>query len=170
MGTSLTLVSLLLLSACACADDGGGRGAGAGEEENALSSLMLEISGTEYAVNFDDERNAEISASVSKIASISTAVVSNLKLTEEATAKDSGDKTITDSSTIPMPASGDNRKVEIKVTDKDDNTHIYTITIRDEITAITLSGHGDKVISIAYSPDGSRLASGTGDETIKIWQ
>ena len=144
LSTSLTLASLLLFTACAGAD--------AGEEEKPLSSLTLKIGGTEYAVNFDKERNAEISASVSKIASIGTAVVSKLELAEGATAKDSSDKTITDGSTIPMSASGDNRKVEIKVTDKDDNTHTYTvtitITIRDEITTITLSGHTSDVRSV----------------------
>ena len=164
LSTSLTLASLLLFTACAGADGG--------EEENALSSLTLEIGGTEYAVNFDDERNAEIPASVSGIASIGTAVVSNLKLKEGATAKDSSDKTITDGSSVPMSASGDNRKVEINVTDKDDNTRIYTITITitlDEITSITLKGHSDDVYSVAYSPDGTKIASGSSDDTIKIW-
>ena len=118
--TSLTLASLLLLSACACADD---------VEENALSSLTLEIGGTEYAVNFDKERNAEISATMSRIAPPESAVVSNLKLAEGATVKDSSDKTVTDGDTVPMSASGDNRKVEINVTDKDGTTRTYTITV-----------------------------------------
>ncbi|WPJ60419.1 hypothetical protein SMAC4_13266 [Sordaria macrospora] len=33
----------------------------------------------------------------------------------------------------------------------------------------TLEGHGDFVDSVAFSPDGQRLASGSGDRTIKIW-
>ena len=33
----------------------------------------------------------------------------------------------------------------------------------------TLSGHTDDVYSVVYSPDGSRLASGSLDNTIKIW-
>ncbi|KAK3354053.1 HET-R [Lasiosphaeria hispida] len=33
----------------------------------------------------------------------------------------------------------------------------------------TLEGHGRSVQSVAFSPDGQRLASGSDDETIKIW-
>ena len=33
----------------------------------------------------------------------------------------------------------------------------------------TLMGHTNKVISVAYSPDGTKIISGSGDETIKIW-
>ena len=33
----------------------------------------------------------------------------------------------------------------------------------------TLTGHSDSVYSVAYSPDGQTLASGSGDNTIKLW-
>ncbi|WPJ66240.1 hypothetical protein SMAC4_12890 [Sordaria macrospora] len=33
----------------------------------------------------------------------------------------------------------------------------------------TLEGHSNWVLSVAFSPDGQRLASGAGDHTIKIW-
>jgi WD40 repeat protein len=34
---------------------------------------------------------------------------------------------------------------------------------------ITLEGHGDSVWSVTFSPEGQRLASGSDDKTVKIW-
>jgi serine/threonine protein kinase len=34
----------------------------------------------------------------------------------------------------------------------------------------TLTGHTDGVFSVSFSPDGSLLASGSGDDTIKLWR
>ena len=34
---------------------------------------------------------------------------------------------------------------------------------------LTLAGHADPVMSVAFSPDGQRLASGSNDQTVKIW-
>ncbi len=33
----------------------------------------------------------------------------------------------------------------------------------------TLKGHTNRVTSVAYSPDGKTLASGSYDKTIKLW-
>ena len=33
----------------------------------------------------------------------------------------------------------------------------------------TLKGHSYSVNSVAFSPDGSRIASGSGDQTVRIW-
>ena len=33
----------------------------------------------------------------------------------------------------------------------------------------TLSGHSDNVLSVAYSPEGKHVISGSWDNTVKIW-
>ena len=33
----------------------------------------------------------------------------------------------------------------------------------------TLTGHSGRVLSVAYSPDGKQIASGSDDNTVKVW-
>ena len=35
--------------------------------------------------------------------------------------------------------------------------------------ALTLKGHAYQIWSVSFSPDGKRIVSGSGDNTLKVW-
>lgn len=45
----------------------------------------------------------------------------------------------------------------------------YRIRHLCDLSRLTLSGHGSDVVSVAFSPDGKRILSGSLDGTLKIW-
>ena len=44
-----------------------------------------------------------------------------------------------------------------------------SLRCRDRQGLQTLTGHTDKVLCVAFSPDGKRIVSGSSDGTLKIW-
>jgi WD40 repeat protein len=51
---------------------------------------------------------------------------------------------------------------------EDDTIKLWRVS--DGALVRTLTGHTYDVYSVAFSPDGSLLASGSGDDTIKLWR
>jgi WD40 repeat protein len=47
-----------------------------------------------------------------------------------------------------------------------EHDYLHTLFTRGQIT---LRGHGKAVTSVAFSPDGQRIVSGSNDDTLKVW-
>ena len=45
-----------------------------------------------------------------------------------------------------------------------------SILVKNEECLQTLEGHSNSVKSVSFSPDGTKIASGSWDKTIKIWE
>ncbi|MDB4516276.1 WD40 repeat domain-containing protein [Crocinitomicaceae bacterium] len=50
-------------------------------------------------------------------------------------------------------------------------THLFLLFFAGQIVAqtLTLKGHSDRIHDVAFSPDGKKIASGSGDRTVKVW-
>ncbi|BBO59254.1 NACHT domain-containing protein [Mycoavidus sp. B2-EB] len=59
--------------------------------------------------------------------------------------------------------------VDTKYDIKHGNTEVRLWDMRSGQLSRTLSGHSDKIYSVMYSPDGVRLASGSKDQTVRLW-
>ena len=43
------------------------------------------------------------------------------------------------------------------------------LAVKLEMLSEKINAHSEAVLSVAFSPDGSKIVSGSGDKTIKVW-
>jgi WD40 repeat protein len=53
--------------------------------------------------------------------------------------------------------------------DKQSKNNITLLEVSTQSELATLKGHSKSITSVAFSPDGKTLATGSDDETLKLW-
>ena len=135
--------------------------------DSNISGLTLSVRGINYPVTFD-----QFQATVNGLSQInanpSTATIQTFTASRGATVTDSSGNTLSNASSVPIVTDRLWHTITLTVTAEDSSTSTHTIFMKN-IPPVTLSGHSDDVYSVAFSPDGSKLASGSLDNDIKIW-
>ena len=72
-----------------------------------------------------------------------------------------------DGSTLALGLYGSTDSGGWSAAPKDKSIRLWDVASRTETAS--LQGHGEIVYSVAFSPDGSRLASGSKDNTVRLW-
>ena len=134
--------------------------------QTEIIALSMTVGQTNFPITFDQNNQATVNALYRFSANPNTVTINTLTVPKGATVTDSGGISIDNGSSIPI--TGNIQTIILTVTAEDGvSTRDYTITL--DYISITLSGHGRHVFSIAFNGDGSKLASGSVDETVKIW-
>ena len=133
-----------------------------------IDSLTLSLLGVDYPVTFDDNKRATVNGLSYIRANPDTITITSISFSDSASVTDQNDDPVTDASEVDITADDNNGSIALTVTAEDSSTSEHTVSL-DYILPITLSGHNDAIYSVAYNHDATRLASGSYDDTIKIW-
>ena len=135
-----------------------------------INNLELEIKGIKKTITFDADD--EGSFAISQLRGQATAAtVTALTISENASATDSGNAEVSANSMVPVTSDDDGDRFIITVTAEDGTTKDYTIqvTYTTPTNIHTISGYTQAVRSISFNGDGTRLASGGNNNSLKVW-
>ena len=133
-----------------------------------IDSLTLSLLGVDYPVTFDDNKRATVNGLSYIRANPDTITITSISFSDSASVTDQDGASVTVGNPVDINADDNNGSIALTVTAEDSSTSEHTVSL-DYILPITLSGHNNAIYSVAYNHDATRLASGSYDDTIKIW-
>ena len=118
-----------------------------GPSDTVKGAFDLTITFSEAVAGFEASNINVTNGSITKFAGSGASYTATVEPTSD------GSVTVK----VPPKAAGNNR-----------SSKLYTVLYSPSLER-TLKGHTDRVRSVAYSPDGSQIASGSVDSAIRIW-
>ena len=139
--------------------------------DKKINTLTIKIRENSQSITFNAIGQARATFGLFALSDQPTvATIETIAISNGATATDANDDAISESNEIPITSDRNNKKIFITITADDGTKKKYTINISYVVASrATLSGHALEVSSISFNHDSTRLASGSGDKTIKIW-
>ena len=135
-----------------------------------IDNLELEILGITKEITFDADNEGSFAISVLR-GQVTAATVTALTISDNARATDSSNAEVSANSMVPVTSDDDGDRFILTVTAGDGTIKTYTIQVTyTAATSInTLTTHTQAIRSISFNGDGTRLASGSTDNSIRVW-
>ena len=140
--------------------------------DSEISALTLTANNADHNIVFDANNQAVIDDISFSWTIPAQATIQSLTLSQGATAVDVNNNVASNGNMVDITLDGVNNVIALTITAEDTITSSnYTITLENTITSVTFWGTGTSINTVDFSPDGTKVASGSvwPSISVKIW-